>query len=134
MAPAGPAATRLAGIVVGAPPDPAGADSWSELSQRLRVLRAWAGVSYRELHRRVLRLRRERGVPELPVYNTIYRCLQPGRARLDADLVADIARALLSDEKAVAGWRQSCAAIAGEHDAASIVTVTTELPPAPRGF
>lgn len=138
MAPAGSAATQAATVVLGSrgkpPPDPAGADSWSELSQRLRLLRVWAGVTYRELHRRVLRLRRERGVPELPVYNTIYRCLQPGRARIDTDLVADIARVLLNSEHAVDAWRQACAAIAGEYDAASIVTVTTELPPAPRGF
>ena len=130
-------ATQPATVGLGSrepPPDPAGADSWSELSQRLRLLRAWAGVSYRELHRRVLQLRRKRGVPELPVYNTIYRCLQPGRARIDADLVADIVRVLLSDEYAVDAWRQACATIAGEYDAASIVTVTTELPPAPRGF
>ena len=138
MSPAGFSAPQPAAVVVGSrgepPPDPAGADSWSELSQRLRLLRAWAGVSYRELHRRVLRLRRERGVPELPVYNTIYRCLQPGRARIDPDLVADIVWVLLNDETAVAAWRQACAVIAGEYDAASIVTVTTELPPAPRGF
>lgn len=137
MTPAGPPVTQPATVMVGSrgePPDPAGAESWSALSQRLRLLRAWAGVSYRELHRRVLRLRRERGVPELPVYNTIYRCLQPGRARIDPDLVADIACVLLNDENAVAGWRQACAAIAGEYDAASSVTVTTELPPAPRGF
>lgn len=136
MARAGSAATQLAGAGLrgGPSPDPAGADSWSELSQRLRLLRSWAGVSYRELHRRVLRLRRERGVPELPVYNTIYRCLQPGRSRIDADLVTDIAWVLLSDQTAVAGWRQACAAIAGEYDAGSIVTVSTELPPIPRGF
>lgn len=138
MAPASSAAaTSPATVVLGwrePPPDPAGADSWTELSQRLRLLRAWAGVSYRELHRRVLRLRRERGVPELPVYNTIYRCLQPGRARIDADLVADIVWVLLNNENAVDGWRQACAAITGEYDAASIVTVTTELPPAPRSF
>jgi tetratricopeptide (TPR) repeat protein len=136
MARAGSAAAQLAGAGLpgGPPPNPEGADSWSELSQRLRLLRAWAGVSYRELHRRVLRLRRDRGVPELPVYNTIYRCLQPGRSRIDQELVTDIAWVLLADESAVAGWRQACAAIAGEYDAGSIVTVSTELPPVPRSF
>lgn len=136
MARAGSTAAQLAGAGLpgGPPPNPDGAGSWSELSQRLRLLRAWAGVSYRDLHRRVLRLRRERGVPELPVYNTIYRCLQPGRSRIDQELVTDIAWALLADERAVAGWRQACAAIAGEYDAGSIVTVSTELPPVPRSF
>jgi tetratricopeptide (TPR) repeat protein len=138
MAPAGSAAIQPVSGGAGSrgepAPDPAGATSWSELSQRLRLLRVWAGVSYRELHRRVLQLRRERGVPELPVYNTVYRCLQPGRARIDAELVADIAWVLLNNENAVDAWRQACASIAGEYDVASIVTVTTELPPAPRGF
>jgi tetratricopeptide (TPR) repeat protein len=136
MARAGSVAAQPAGagLPSGPPPNPDGADSWSELSQRLRLLRAWAGVSYRELHRRVLRLRRDRGVPELPVYNTIYRCLQPGRTRIDQELVTDIAWVLLSDENAVAGWRQACAAIAGEYDAGSLVTVSTELPPVPRSF
>lgn len=110
------------------PPDPAGATSYDELSERLRKLRSWAGVPYRETHRRVLRLRTERGVPELPAYNTVYRCLQPGRSRIDAELVVDIATALLGDTAAAEQWRQACRAIETRASDAAIVTVTDTLP------
>ncbi|MGH3657299.1 MAG: hypothetical protein ACRDUA_11615, partial [Micromonosporaceae bacterium] len=92
------------------PPGPAGARTVDDLTGRLRELRAWAGVSYREVHRQVVRLRRERGVPELPAYNTVYRALQPGRSRLDVDLVTDIATLLLRARGAperVDEWRQA---------------------------
>ncbi|MBY8852652.1 hypothetical protein K7G98_32265, partial [Saccharothrix sp. MB29] len=75
-------------------PDPLGARTLDEFGDRLHALRAWSGMSYRELHRRVVRGRRRRGLADLPSFNTVYRCLQPGRSRLDADLVADIVREL----------------------------------------
>ena len=63
-------------------------------SAGLQRVRLEAGVSYRELHRRIARDRRRRGIPEVPAYDTVYRCLQTGRTRLDLDLVLDVVRAL----------------------------------------
>lgn len=110
------------------PPEPLGAGSFDELAARLNTLRGWYGVSYRELHRRVVRGRRAAGNPDLPVFNTVYRCLRPGRRRVDADLVADIVRALTADEAVVARWRQVCQVIAGLTADSSWVTVSGELP------
>lgn len=113
---------------LGEPPNPDGTATVDELSARLRLLQSWAGVSYRETHRRVLRSRRERGIPELPAYNTVYRCLRPGRTRLDVELVVDVARALLGDDVQAAAWRQACQVVAGLADQAAIVTVSDTLP------
>lgn len=119
------ASTRRAGE----PPDPSGARTVEELSARLRSLRSWAGWSYRDVHREVARDRLARGVPELPVYNTVYRCFQSGRSRLDAELVVDIARALLGDSAGAEAWRSACRVVAGQADAAAIVDVADRLPP-----
>jgi tetratricopeptide (TPR) repeat protein len=116
------------------PPNPAGVVSWAELSERLRELRTWAGVSYREAHRRVVRLRRGRGVPELPAYNTVYRAMQPGRVRLDPDLIGDLAEVLLDDPLAAGTWRQAWSSVAFDVDGAAIVTVSHDLPAAPDHF
>ena len=110
------------------PPTPDGATSLTQLTERLRLLQVWAGMSYRAVHREVVRARVARGVPEQPVLNTIYRCLQPGRARLDVELVVDIARALLRDEVAVERWQQACWVVAGLSDAAAIVRVADVWP------
>ncbi|WP_185448537.1 tetratricopeptide repeat protein [Kribbella qitaiheensis] len=111
-----------------APPEPGGAQTVDELAARLRALHSWAGVSYREIHRRLAASRRRRGIAEIPVYNTVYRCLQPGRSRLDAELVVDIAAALLQDEALVAAWRQAHQVVAGRAADAAIVSVTDSIP------
>ena len=112
----------------GPPPEPYGAGTVPELTERLQSLRAWAGMSYRALHHEVVRSRRARGVVELPVLNTVYRCLQPGRARLDVELVADIALVLLGDPAAAQAWRHACQVIAGQASAAGSVDVYDALP------
>ncbi|MGC4937625.1 tetratricopeptide repeat protein [Kribbella sp. DT2] len=117
-----------------APPEPTGVRTADELVLRLRALRSWAGVSYHEIHRRVTASRRRRGVNELPAYNTVYRCLQPGRSRLDVELVVDIAAALLDDESHVAAWRQAHQVVGGRAADAGIVTVADSLPADPDGF
>ncbi|HET9141145.1 ATP-binding protein [Actinophytocola sp.] len=99
-----------------------------ELVERLRLLQAWSGMSYRAVHREVVRAREARGVPERPVLNTIYRCFQPDRARLDVDLVTDVARALLGKDDAAEQWRQACWVVAGLGSAAAIVSVTDSWP------
>ena len=70
---------------IGDPPTPSGATTVEQLTERLRLLQAWSGMSYRAIHRELVRGRTVRGVPERPVLNTVYRCFQPGRVRLDAD-------------------------------------------------
>jgi tetratricopeptide (TPR) repeat protein len=83
----------------------------------------WAGMSYREVHSWVARLRRSRGLSETPSYSTVYRAFQPGRSRLEVELVVDIARVLLADETEAAGWRRAHQVIAGRaHDAATVST------------
>jgi hypothetical protein len=118
----------------GEPPGPAGARSVDELSSRLRALQAWAGLPYREVHRQLVRSRQRRGVVELPSFNTVYRCLQPGRSRLDCELVADIARVLLGDERRAVEWLQAYQVVTGRAIDASLVTVADVLPAVPADF
>lgn len=114
------------------PPGPDGVRSVDELVVRLNELRVWAGLSYREVHRRVARSRRERGIPEVPAYNTVYRMLQPGRSRLDMDLVGETAQVLLGDETRAAAWREACRAVAvagiDNPGSAAVVTAAEALP------
>lgn len=115
----------------GTPPDPGEVVSLDDLAARLQELRQWAGVSYRELHRRVLRDRERRGIPERPSFDSVHRCLQSGRRRLDQELVVDIAGALLGDRELAQSWRQACRVASGSATAAGLVTVTdlpTDLP------
>lgn len=109
-------------------PEPEGAGNLAELVERLRLLRSWAGRSYRAVHREVVRARTDRGVAELPAMNTVYRCFQPGRARVDLELVVDVARALTGDDQVAERWRQAGQVISGEATAAGIVDVADDLP------
>jgi len=113
---------------VGGPPNPHGVRTLDELVARLSRLRAWTGLGYREVHRRVVELRRRRGVPEQLAFDTVYRCMRPGRRRLDVELVVDIARVLLGDESAAAAWRMAYRVLAGGTGKAGIVRVFPALP------
>lgn len=101
-------------------PEPDGIRSLDELVVRLRELQTWSGLSVREVHRRVARARRARGVPEEPSYDTVHRCFRPGRTRLNGDLVAEIAQVLGADG---ARWRRAHARVVGEATEAAVVTV-----------
>lgn len=109
-------------------PAPVGARTVGELSAQLRLLQTWSGLTYRDIHRRVVRSRQDRGIAEVPALNTIYRCLKPGRSRLDVELVVDIARSLLDDDAQAAEWRQAYQVVAGLAADAAVVTVTDQLP------
>ena len=111
----------------GPPPSAAGLRTYDELAAGLQALRIWSGLSFRDLHKSVVRDRRERGIPELPSYNTVYRCLQSGRTRLDIELIVDIARALGAGEHA-AEWRHACAGASGQILEAGVVSVQDTLP------
>jgi tetratricopeptide (TPR) repeat protein len=123
-----PVGTVRMANAVGEPPSPYGVRTVAELGTRLRALRAWSGLSYREIHRRVVQIRRRRGMVELPALDTVHRCLRPGRARLDADLVADIAMAMLGDATQAAAWRLTHQMVSGRIADAAIVTVQEGLP------
>ena len=110
-------------VALTAPPSPAGAATVEELSARLRQLQVWSGAPYREIHRRVVRSRQARGIAESPALNTVYRCLLPGRRRLDAELVVDIARVLLEDDALAAEWRQAHQVVTRRAAEASVVAV-----------
>lgn len=114
-------------IGVGEAHQPIGVADLGELAARLGRLRACSGISYRELHRRVVQLRRAEGVAELPSFNTVYRCLQAGRARLDVDLVVDIARVITGSAAAADIWRQAYEAVADRMADAAIVQVMTSV-------
>jgi tetratricopeptide (TPR) repeat protein len=112
----------------GGRPAPEGSASLDELAERLQALRVWADVSYRELHRRLLRRRRSRGIPEEPAYATVYRCLQPGRTRLDIDLVAEIAAELTGDDSEAGRWRQAHAQLDSRARTSAYASIAGSLP------
>jgi tetratricopeptide (TPR) repeat protein len=119
-------------MVTGKPPDPAGIGTFDELSARLRLLREWAGCpSYAAIRQRVAATRAARGLPKSeqePGRTTVYDCFQPGRRRLDVELVTDIVRALLGDEARISPWRQACQVVLGRAALATIVTSSGTLP------
>ncbi|CAM3911139.1 ECF transporter S component [Janibacter anophelis] len=88
---------------------PRGGHGVDQIVRDLQVLRATAGApSYAEIVRRVTAARQERGLSEAvarPARTTVYDAFRPGRARLDPELVADIAEALDGD---AASFRRRC--------------------------
>lgn len=94
------------------PAPPVDARDLDDVTERLALLRTWAGEpSYASLVRRVHDLRKRRGVPpsELtPGRVTVYDCFRPGRARLDVELVGDLVTALGGTD--VPAWRAAASA------------------------
>jgi tetratricopeptide (TPR) repeat protein len=110
------------------PPHPDGVRSLDELAGQLQELRIWSGLSYRALHREVVRGRRDRNIAEIPAFDTVHRCLQPGRKRVDTELVVDVAAALLGNRDLAAPWRQACQAVAQATMGSTLVAVTDTIP------
>ena len=110
------------------PPSPSRARTVDELTSELQLLRAWSGHSYRSLHREVVRRRSARGVKELPAFDTVHRCFQTGRTRIDVELVVDLAEVMLGDRRSVLPWRQACQEVMSWSTNASLVTVSSSLP------
>ncbi|MBD7957761.1 hypothetical protein H9651_08930 [Microbacterium sp. Sa4CUA7] len=77
-----------------------------------QMLRLAAGdASYAQIAQRVRRLREERGVSEAAAYvgrSTVYDAFRPGRRRINAALVADIATVLGEDAERAEHWREYC--------------------------
>ncbi|MFC5289870.1 ATP-binding protein [Actinokineospora guangxiensis] len=89
-------------------PSPEGVTTLDDLCARLRELRAWAGnPSFSRISDSVAAVRAARGLPEgdRPGRVTVYECFQPGRKRIDVDLLVDIVAALGADRDEQARWR-----------------------------
>jgi tetratricopeptide (TPR) repeat protein len=118
-------------------PDPAEAGGVDDLVERLRLLKVWAGdPSYQTIKSRVNAAWTAEGRPagELTIRSTVANCFQPGRRRLNTDLVLAVVQALHPDTGYVTQWRQALRVIAGETEAVSQVRVQDELPQDLAGF
>jgi tetratricopeptide (TPR) repeat protein len=105
-----------------------------ELVTALRDLRSRSGMSYRAVHRALVRGRASRGIPERPAYDTVYRAFQLGRVRVDRDLVVEIACVLDSEDTAAERWRHACQSLASRLGSAALVDVSDHLPAEPALF
>jgi len=117
----------ISGVKAGAP-DPAAARDVTEFVAALGLLRLWAGSpSYRRLATRVGPMLRP---PQMLAHTTISDLFQPGRQRLDVDLVATTVRAMGLSEEAVAGWRAACIRVQADARSGGAVGVFRQLPAA----
>lgn len=84
--------------------------TFDQLAEGLVELRSTAGnPSYAEVVRRVAELRMARGATPAqarPARSTVYALFQPGRRRIDLQLLTEVVRSLGGDEEAVVHWRQ----------------------------
>ncbi|MFC7620581.1 tetratricopeptide repeat protein [Microlunatus sp. GCM10028923] len=114
------------------PPGPLDVRSYDDLATALRRLRAWSGLSIRRTHEQVDRLRRQAG-RAAPGFETVRRCFEAGRTRMDTELIVDIAQILLRGDRSQAlAWRRACELI--ESGAGSVVRIDRELPVAAADF
>ena len=107
-------------------PDPAEAGSFDGLVERLRQLKAYAGdPSFDTITERVVATWT---AGRRPARSTVANAFQPGRRRLNTELVLAVVRALHPDDAYVAGWRRALRVVAGESEAVSQVRVQASLP------
>ena len=93
------------GAVAGFEPDPSQITDVSGLVESLGRLRVWAGnPSLRALAKQVGPLLRP---PRVLSHSTLAHTFQPGRRRLDLDLVLAIVRALGEDKAGIERWRSA---------------------------
>jgi len=81
---------------------------FNSIVEELRILRESRGVTYRELAARITRQREENGLAPATAriaHTTVADVFRPGRARLNAQLVAEIVRALDGDADTAEEWR-----------------------------
>ena len=99
-------------------------DPIDQLSRELQKLRLDAGaVSYGEIANRIVARRVAEGAPAAAsrvARSTVYDVFQPGRRRINADLVREIALALGLDAAQADQWRHRC-----------LTARSTAAPPAP---
>src|SRR5204863_6915248 len=100
--------------------------------ERLRLLKVWAGdPSYEWVTGRVNKSWTAAGRPAgaLAGKTTVVNCFQPGRRRVNTELVDAVVAALHPDVGYVAQWRQALQVVGGQARAASQVRVQDMLPP-----
>ncbi|WP_250036329.1 ATP-binding protein [Paractinoplanes maris] len=118
-------------------PDPAGAGDVDDLVERLRRLKVWAGdPSYEKIKNEVNAAWTADGRPagDLTIKSTVANCFQPGRRRLNTDLVLAVVGVLCPDPEYVTRWRQALRVIAGGTEAVSQARVQDKLPQDLIGF
>ncbi|MBM7515880.1 tetratricopeptide repeat protein [Nocardioides nitrophenolicus] len=103
-----------------------------DVAAGLRELRAAAGSpSYARVAERIVDARRDRGLPEAECHVgrvTVYDCFRAGRRRIDADLVAEIVRALGADGATAGHWRERSSAAQHRRDAGMVGTAVAPVP------
>lgn len=86
--------------------------TFDDIAADLRALRARRGeTSFAEISRRISVHRRSQGVPDVaatPPRSTVYNAFRDGRARMDAELVREIALALGESEARADEWHERC--------------------------
>ena len=108
------------------PPDPSRVGDLAELVDLLVRLRAWAGnPPYRNLAKQVGPLMRP---PRVLSHTTLAHAFQPGRRRIDLDLVVAIVRALGLDESAADRWRAAWFRVQGAAKTGGPAGVFRQLP------
>lgn len=108
-----------------------GVRTLDELATALRDLRSAAGgPSYAEIARRIgdHRASHRAGDPARPSRATVYDCFRLGRRRVDADLVAEIVRALGEPETRVRRWVRACGRAQDTFEPLAAVDVRGDLP------
>lgn len=86
--------------------------TFDDIAADLRALRARRGeTSFAEISRRISVHRRSQGVPDVaatPPRSTVYNAFRDGRARMDAELIREIALALGESEARADEWHDRC--------------------------
>lgn len=111
------------------------ADLSGDLAHELQQLRLDAGsVSYGEIAQRIVARRIAEGVSPASSHvarSTVYDVFQPGRRRLNPDLVREIVLALGLDAERADAWRERCLTIRRAASAASLPAAAPKAPGAP---
>ncbi len=94
------------------PEQPSPEESLDQIARDLQQLRLEAGgISYADIVRRIAKHREANGVPPAaarPARTTIYDAFRTGRSRVNAQLIAEIVRALSGDDEEAARWERRC--------------------------
>jgi tetratricopeptide (TPR) repeat protein len=118
-------------------PDPAKADSLDDLVEQLRRLKVWAGdPSYGTIKDRINSAwtAAGRSANMLTSRSTVADCFQPGRRRVNTELVLAIVEALHADLGYGERWRHALRVVSGQFNAVTPVRVQDTLPPDLAGF
>lgn len=116
-----------------APPQPPDCRTPGEVAAYLRELRAWSGMSLRNLTSGVNRMRRGGPHPETSL-STVAYCFDVGRVRFDRDLVLDVARVLGLPEPGLSRLHDVCLVAAAARPISALADVADHLPAGTSAF